>query len=100
MKVYFDNAATTKLREEVIEEMMEAMNSSYGNPSSSHSFGRTSRALIESSRKEIAKHLNVNPQEIVFTSSGTESNNSILRSAIDFLDVKTIITSKIENEKN
>ncbi|MDG2396624.1 MAG: cysteine desulfurase family protein [Flavobacteriaceae bacterium] len=97
MKVYFDNAATTKLREEVIEVMMEAMNSSYGNPSSSHSFGRTSRALIESSRKEIAKHLNVNPQEIVFTSCGTESNNSILRSAIDFLDVKTIITSKIEH---
>ena len=97
MKVYFDNAATTKLRKEVIEVMMEAMNSSYGNPSSSHSFGRTSRALIESSRKEIAKHLNVNAEEIVFTSCGTESNNSILRSAIDFLDVKTIITSKIEH---
>jgi len=97
MKVYFDNAATTPIRKEVIREMNHLMLNTYGNPSSTHSYGRTAKTLIENSRKEIANHLNANPQEIIFTSGGTESDNMILRSAVEYLNITTIITSKIEH---
>lgn len=68
---YFDNAATTKMRDEVIDKMTQAMKANYGNASSSHSFGRASKTLIEKSRKTIASYLNASPSEIVFTSGGT-----------------------------
>ena len=96
-KVYLDNAATTKIREEVIHEMVEVMSNDFGNPSSTHSFGRNAKNIIELSRKSIAKALNCNAQEIIFTSGGTESNNIILRSCVKDLQVKRIITSKIEH---
>ena len=96
-KVYLDNAATTQIREEVIREMVEVMSNDFGNPSSTHSFGRNAKNIIELSRKAIAKELNCNAQEIIFTSGGTESNNIILRSCVRDLQVKRIITSKIEH---
>lgn len=97
MNIYFDNAATSPLRSEVIEEMHQVMKECFGNPSSTHGFGRTAKSLIETSRKRIAAHFNVLPQEIIFTSGGTESNNMLLRSAVEDLGVKTIISSKIEH---
>ena len=96
-KVYLDNAATTQIREEVIHEMVSIMSNDYGNPSSIHSFGRNAKSIVELSRKAIAKELNCNAQEIIFTSGGTESNNLILRSCVKDLKVKRIITSKIEH---
>ena len=95
--VYLDNAATTQVREEVIVKMQDALANSYGNPSSTHSFGRTAKTAIESARKTIAKYLNAQPSEIIFTSGGTEADNMILRCAVADLGVQTIITSKIEH---
>ena len=96
-KVYLDNASTTQLRPEVIQEMTKVLLEDYGNPSSTHSFGRKAKSILELSRKAIAKQLNASAQEIIFTSCGTEANNWILRSAVRDLGVKRIITSKIEH---
>ena len=96
-KVYLDNAATTQVRENVIEKMQEALAKFYGNPSSTHSFGRSAKTAIESARKTIAKELNAHPSEIIFTSGGTEADNMILRCAVRDLGVQTIITSKVEH---
>ena len=96
-KVYLDNASTTAFRPEVIQEMTRVMQEDYGNPSSTHSFGRTSKNILETSRKSIAKQINATAQELIFTSGGTEANNWILRSAVEDLKIKRIITSKIEH---
>jgi cysteine desulfurase len=96
-KIYLDNASTTAIRPEVIQEMAQIMAADFGNPSSTHSFGRNAKSVLELSRKSIAKHLNASAQEIIFTSCGTEANNWILRSAVADLKVKRIITSKIEH---
>ena len=96
-QVYLDNAATTRVRDEVIEKMQSALVSCYGNPSSTHGFGRTAKTAIETARKTIAKYLNAHPSEIIFTSGGTEADNMILRCAVRDLGVDTIITSKIEH---
>lgn len=95
--IYLDNAATTQVREEVIHRMQDALANSYGNPSSTHSFGRTAKTAIESARKIIAKQMNAFPSEIIFTSGGTEADNMILRCAVRDLGVQTIITTKIEH---
>ncbi len=96
-KVYLDNASTTPLRPEVIVEMTKVLTNDFGNPSSTHSFGRNAKSILELSRKSIAKHLNVSTSEIIFTSCGTEANNWILRSTVKDLKVKRIIVSKIEH---
>ena len=96
-KVYLDNASTTALRPEVIQEMTKVLTEEYGNPSSTHSLGRSAKNILELSRKSIAKNLNATAQEIIFTSCGTEANNWILRSAVKDLKVERIITSKIEH---
>ncbi|GAA3770223.1 cysteine desulfurase family protein [Flavobacterium ginsengiterrae] len=96
-KVYLDNASTTAMRPEVIQEMTKIMSEDFGNPSSTHSFGRNAKTILELSRKNIAKHLNCSAQEILFTSGGTEADNWILRSAVEDLKVERIITSKIEH---
>ena len=69
--MYLDNAATTPLAPEVLEAMIPVLREDFGNPSSSHAFGRETKALIETSRRSIAKHLNCQPSEIIFTSGGT-----------------------------
>ena len=97
MKVYFDNAATTRVRDEVVDEISDLLKNCFGNPSSTHSFGRSSKSYIERSRKSIAKILNCEPGEIIFNSGGTESDNSILKCAVKDLGVKHIISSKIEH---
>lgn len=97
MEVYFDNAATTPLREEVINVMHHSLQQTYGNPSSTHGFGRTARTQIETARKNIAAHFNAHPHEIIFTSGGTESDNMLLRCAVEDLGVETIISTKIEH---
>ena len=95
--VYFDSAATTQLRPEIIEKMTQVMQQCYGNASSTHSFGRSAKAMIEQARKTVAKYLNVSASEIVFTSGGTEADNLALLSAVRDLGVKKIITSRIEH---
>ena len=95
--MYLDNAATTQVRDEVIARMQEALAVHYGNPSSTHSFGRSAKTMVEQARKTIAKTLNAQPSEIIFTSGGTEADNMILRCAVRDLGVKTIITSRIEH---
>jgi len=97
MNIYFDNAATTPLRTEVISSISEVMQECFGNPSSTHAFGRTAKTYIEIARKEIAKQINAAPQEIIFTSGGTESDNMILHCAVKDLGVKRIISSPIEH---
>ena len=96
-QVYFDNAATTPLREEVVNRMTEVLRHNFGNASSTHHFGRASKALIENSRKTIASYFNVSAAEIFFTSGGTEVDNLVLRSAVRDLGVTEIIASKIEH---
>ncbi|MEH1006645.1 cysteine desulfurase family protein [Winogradskyella sp. ECml5-4] len=96
-QVYLDNAATTAIRPKVIERMMQVMRESYGNASSTHSFGRSSKALLEQCRKNIASYFNVSASEIIFTSGGTEADNLALRSAVRDLGVTEIILSKIEH---
>lgn len=96
-KVYLDNAATTPVFDEVIESMATSMRENFGNPSSTHQYGRTAKSLIETCRKNIAHNLNVNSSEIIFTSGGTEANNLILRNTVLNLGVEKIITSKLEH---
>ena len=92
MNVYFDNAATTPIRKEVIDSISSVMNDSFGNPSSTHAFGRNARKYVETARKKIASLLKSSPQEIIFTSGGTESDNMVLSCAVKDLGVKTIIS--------
>jgi cysteine desulfurase len=96
-RIYLDNAATTPIRKEVINEMLTVLENDFGNPSSTHSFGRSAKTALELSRKTIAKNLGCNAQEIIFTSNATEATNWILKSAVNDLKVKRIITSKIEH---
>ncbi|MEO1009994.1 MAG: cysteine desulfurase family protein [Bacteroidota bacterium] len=96
-KVYLDNAATTRIRERVLLKMQEVLAYSYGNPSSTHSFGRTAKTAVERARKTMAKYMNAHPSEIVFTSGGTEADNMILRCAVRDLGITTLITSRIEH---
>lgn len=96
-KIYFDSAATTKLRSEVIYCIANALKTEFGNASSTHSYGRSSKSLLENSRKEIAKHFNVSAAEIIFTSGGTEADNLVLNSCVRDLGVTRIISSKIEH---
>lgn len=97
-KIYLDNAATTPLDPEVIDEMVTILKTNYGNPSSTHSFGQDAKILIEKVRREIADYLRVTPAEIIFTSCGTESNNMIIKSAVAHLGVERIISSPMEHK--
>lgn len=95
--IYFDNAATTSIHPKVIEVITNSMQSVYGNPSSTHQFGRKAKSMVEKVRKNIAKRFNVTASEIVFTAGGSEADNLILNNSITNLGVKRIITSKIEH---
>lgn len=95
--VYLDNAATTALRPEVIERITNVLQENYGNASSTHSFGRSSKALLEQCRKNIASYFNVSAAEIIFTSGGTEADNLALRSVVRDRGITEIITSRIEH---
>lgn len=95
--VYLDNAATTQIDDQVISAMHESMRSNFGNPSSTHAFGRKAKAAVETARKSIASLLNVPSASIVFTSGGTEADNMAISCAVRDLGVTRIISSKIEH---
>lgn len=97
MRVYLDNAATTPLDKEVFDAMAPFMLEDFGNPSSTHSHGRKVRAAIESSRKKIAELLNCTPGEIIFTSGGTEADNTLITSGISTYDIRHAISTPIEH---
>ncbi len=99
IKIYFDNAATTKIDDKVVEIINQAMINNYGNPSSIHSFGSQARKLVEEAREKVAILLNAKPIEIVFTSGATESNNLAIKGVADaaIKKGKHIITSAIEH---
>jgi cysteine desulfurase len=97
MRIYLDNAATTPLDPEVFEAMKPFMLEDFGNPSSTHAHGRKVRAAIESARKRIAELLNCTPGEIIFTSGGTEADNTVIRSAVETYQLKHAISSPIEH---
>lgn len=97
MKVYLDNAATTRLDEEVFEAMLPLLKEDFGNPSSIHSFGRKTRSSIEAARKMVAKLLNVTPAEIFFTSGGTEADNMAICQSVDTFGITHVISSPIEH---
>lgn len=97
MRIYFDNAASTPISEEVLATITEHLKESFGNPSSIHADGRKGRTIIEEARKIIANHLNASLGEIFFTSGGSESNNMAVKCAVRDLGIKTIISSPIEH---
>jgi cysteine desulfurase len=97
MKVYLDNAATTQLDSQVLEEMMPYLTEHYGNPSSIHGYGRKAKSAIEKARKVVAKYLNASTSEVFFTGCGTEASNMIIKSAVRDLGVQRIISSAIEH---
>ncbi len=96
-KIYFDNAATTPIDKDVISVISQSMIDYFGNPSSTHQFGRSAKAMVERSRKSIANIFNCTASEIVFTAGGSEADNLILHNAVSNLGVKRIITSEIEH---
>ena len=96
-KIYFDNAATTPLDPEVVKAMTAHMLDNFGNPSSSHEFGRKAKAVVETTRKHIAAYFNCTPSEVIFTAGGSEADNHILLNAVKFLGIKRIISSRIEH---
>ena len=96
-RIYFDNAATTALDNEVLQAMLPFLTEKFGNPSSIYSYGRETKIAIETARKSVAKILNAHPAEIFFTSGGTESNNTALQASVRDLGCKHIITSSIEH---
>ena len=96
---YFDNSATTRIKEDVLNEMFPYLSVEYGNPSSLYSIGRGARKAVEEARKRVASLINCKPEEIYFTSCGSESDNTALKS-IAYTNIKKgkhIITSKIEH---
>ena len=97
MKAYLDNAATTPVAPEVVDVISNFLQTEFGNPSSTHSFGRKVKTQIETARRSIAKHLNCEPGEIYFTSGGTEADNLAMNIAVRDMGCKRIITSKIEH---
>lgn len=96
-RIYLDNAATTQMDNEVIEAMSELMKETYGNPSSTHSYGREARAAIEKARRKVAGFIKASPAEVLFTSGGTEADNMAIMCSVRDLGVKHIITSAIEH---
>lgn len=97
MRVYLDNAATTPLDPEVFEAMKPFLLEDFGNPSSIHAHGRKVRAAIESARKQIAELLNCTPGEIIFTSGGTEADNTLITSGVQTYGIKHAISTPIEH---
>lgn len=97
MQVYLDNAATTPIDPEVLDAMIPFLKDNFGNPSSIHSHGRQVRSAIESARKKVAELLNCSTGEIVFTSGGTEADNTIIKCAINTRGFKHVISTPIEH---
>lgn len=98
-KVYLDNAATTKVRDEVVEAMLPYFTEYFGNPSSLHLFAREAGKGLDTARAQVAKALNAKPEEIIFTGGGSESDNMVLRGIPEAYKKKGkhVITSAVEH---
>jgi cysteine desulfurase len=96
-KIYLDNAATTPLNPEVVEVMCEQLQDNFGNPSSTHEYGRKARSLLESTRKQIAAFYKCSPSQVLFTSGGSEADNLVLQNAARNWGIKRFISSEIEH---
>jgi len=97
MAVYLDHNATTPLHEAVYEGMQSWMRSVVGNPSSLHRFGRLQRDAIEHAREQVAALVDAHPEQVIFTSGGTESNNLLIKGLVAATDAKRIAVSAIEH---
>ncbi|MAS93974.1 MAG: cysteine desulfurase NifS [Verrucomicrobiales bacterium] len=96
--IYLDNNATTRVAPEVREAMLPWLDDHYGNPSAGYRFGRESRKAIDAAREQVAALIGSHPEEVVFTSGGTESNNTAIRSALAVRpDRKGVVTSTAEH---
>jgi cysteine desulfurase len=98
-KYYLDNAATTPTDPRVLQAMLPCFTEVYGNPSSQHAFGQTAKHLVEEARKTVASFIEASPEEIIFTSGGTEGNNTVVEGIAHARREKGnhVITSKIEH---
>src|SRR5882762_357440 len=98
---YFDNNATTRVAPEVIEAMLPFLKEYWGNPSSAYHFGHQVAAHLNTAREKVAALINADPREIVFTSCGTESNNSAIHSAlVTHPEKKHVLTTAVEHSAN
>ena len=96
--IYFDNNATTQLDPQVLQVILPFLQEQYGNPSSAYSFGRAAATAVATAREQVAALLRCDPSEIIFTSCGTESDNSAIQSALLIdPDRKHLVTSKVEH---
>ncbi|RLA93661.1 MAG: cysteine desulfurase NifS, partial [Deltaproteobacteria bacterium] len=97
-RVYLDNNATTRVAAEVLEEMLPYFEDLYGNPSSLHRFGRPVREAVEEARERVAELLGAWPDEVIFTSCGTESDNAAIRGVLEALpDKRHLVTTQVEH---
>ena len=98
-RIYFDNSATTRVDDRVLEAMVPYFLKEYGNPSSLHSFGREASNAMEAAREQVAKAIGAQPRDVIFTSGGTESDNLALQGAAYAYAAKGkhIITSAVEH---
>ncbi len=98
---YFDNNATTRVAPEVVSAMLPFLSEHYGNPSSAYQFGKAVMKHIEAAREKVAALVNADPREIIFTSCGTESNNSAIHSALmAHPDKRHVVTTAVEHSAN
>jgi cysteine desulfurase len=95
--VYLDNAATTRLDERVLEAMLPYLQENFGNASSIHHAGRKAGVAVEEAREKIATFIGARPSEIIFTSGGTESNNSAIKGVLSATSKKHVVSSKVEH---
>ena len=97
--IYLDHAATTPVREEVVQAMLPCYREKFGNASSVHSFGKAAHEVVEESRRSVARAIGASPEEIFFTSGGTESDNVAVKGAMRACRDQGahLITSSIEH---
>lgn len=96
--IYLDNAASTPIHAQVLEEMLPYLQDQFGNPSSIHRYGRLAHKAIEKARKRVANLINADPSEIFFTSGGTESNNTALYGIMKKYPNSQLVTTSIEHD--
>src|SRR5580698_2942421 len=98
---YFDNNATTRVAPEVMEAMLPFLSEQYGNPSSAYQFGKFAGEAVRLAREKVAAIINADPREVIFTSCGTESNNSAIHSALVTNPGKRhVLTTAVEHSAN
>ena len=97
---YFDNNATTRIAPEVVEAMLPFLNELWGNPSSAYAFAHDIAKAVDDAREQVAALVNADPKEVIFTSCGTESNNSAIHSALVTTGKRHVVTTAVEHSAN